>query len=163
MTVSEYVTRFTQVSRYAPNDVDTNEKKQECFLNGLDDGLAYALEARDFENFQTMVDKALVLKNRRGIQSSKCKHEWQSQPSSNFRPRINVNYSPVKPIFCPVTQSFQPMPQSTIQGFVTPQRQMILHPNLFQTPNTGNQSAPRTPTDHTTTQDPSRKKCYNCG
>jgi hypothetical protein len=65
MTVSEYVTRFTQLSCYAPNDVDTDEKKQECFLNGLEDGLAYALEGRFFENFQTMVDKALVLKNRR--------------------------------------------------------------------------------------------------
>jgi hypothetical protein len=50
MTVSEYVTRFTQLSRYAPNDVDTDEK-QDCFLNGLNDGLAYTLEARDFENF----------------------------------------------------------------------------------------------------------------
>jgi hypothetical protein len=29
--VSEYVTCFTQLSRYAPNDVDTDEKKQECF------------------------------------------------------------------------------------------------------------------------------------
>jgi hypothetical protein len=67
MMVSEYVTYFTQLSRYAPNDVDTDEKKQEYFLNGLDDGLAYALEARDFKNFQTMVDKALVLENRRGI------------------------------------------------------------------------------------------------
>jgi hypothetical protein len=75
MTVSEYVTRFTQLSHYAPIDVDTNKKKQECFLNRLDDGLAYALEARDFENFQTMVDKALVLENRRGILSSKRKHE----------------------------------------------------------------------------------------
>jgi hypothetical protein len=51
MTVNEYVTHFTQLSCYAPDDVDTDEKKQECFLNGLDDGLAYALEARDFENF----------------------------------------------------------------------------------------------------------------
>jgi hypothetical protein len=51
MMMSEYVTRFTQLSRYAPNDVDTDEKKQECFLNGLNDGLAYDLEARDFENF----------------------------------------------------------------------------------------------------------------
>jgi hypothetical protein len=51
MTVNEYVTRFTHVSCYAPNDVDTNEKKQDCFFNGLNDGLAYALEARDFENF----------------------------------------------------------------------------------------------------------------
>jgi hypothetical protein len=67
MTVSEYVTRFTQLSLYTPNDVDTDEKKQDCFLNGLNDGLAYALEARDFENFQVMVNKALVLENRRGI------------------------------------------------------------------------------------------------
>jgi hypothetical protein len=36
------------LSRYTPNDVDTDEKKQVCFLNGLDDELAYALEARDF-------------------------------------------------------------------------------------------------------------------
>jgi hypothetical protein len=51
MTVSECVTHFTQLSHYAPNDVYTDEKKQECFLNGLEDGLAHALEARDFKNF----------------------------------------------------------------------------------------------------------------
>jgi hypothetical protein len=51
MSVNEYVTKFTQLSCYAPHEVDTDEKKQECFLNGLNDGLAYALEARDFENF----------------------------------------------------------------------------------------------------------------
>jgi hypothetical protein len=67
MSMSEYVTRFTQLSRYAPDNVDTNEKKQDCFLNGLNDGLAYALEVRDFVNFQDMVDKTLVLQNRRGI------------------------------------------------------------------------------------------------
>ena len=79
MVVSKYVTHFMQLSRYTPNDVDTDKKKQECFLNGLEDGLAYALEGRDFENFQTMVDKALVLENRRGILSSKCKQEHQTQ------------------------------------------------------------------------------------
>jgi hypothetical protein len=51
MTMTEYVTRFTQLSRYAPSDVDTNEKRQDYFLNGLNDSLAYALEARDFANF----------------------------------------------------------------------------------------------------------------
>jgi hypothetical protein len=52
MPVNEYITKFTQLSRYAPHEVDTDEKKQECFLNGLNDGLACALEAWDFENFQ---------------------------------------------------------------------------------------------------------------
>jgi hypothetical protein len=67
MTVNEYVTNFTQLSLYAPNEVDTNEKKQDCFLNGLNDGLAYALEAQHFKNFQGMVNKALVLENCRGV------------------------------------------------------------------------------------------------
>jgi hypothetical protein len=129
--MSEYVTHFTQLSCYALNDVDTDEKKEECFLNGLDGGLSYALEARDFKNFQTMVDKALVLENRRGILSSKRKQECQSQPSSNSRPRINVNSSPARPIIHPIAQSFQPMTQPDAQGFVAPQWQMIPHPNLF--------------------------------
>jgi hypothetical protein len=29
LSVSEYVTHFTQLSRYAPDNVDTNEKKQD--------------------------------------------------------------------------------------------------------------------------------------
>jgi hypothetical protein len=45
MSVSEYVTRLTQLSLYAPKNVDMDEKKQDWFLNGLNDGLAYALEA----------------------------------------------------------------------------------------------------------------------
>jgi hypothetical protein len=42
-------------------------------LNGLNDGLTYALEARNFENFQGMVNKALVLENRRGVMELKRK------------------------------------------------------------------------------------------
>jgi hypothetical protein len=45
ISVNEYVTKFTQLSCYAPHEVDIDEKKHECFLNGLNDGLAYALEA----------------------------------------------------------------------------------------------------------------------
>jgi hypothetical protein len=115
MTVSEYVTHFMQLCRYAPNDVDTDEKTQECFLNGLEDGLAYALEARDFKNFQTLVDKALVLENRSRILSSKRKQERQTQQNTNPMPHVYVNSSPARPIFCPVPQSSQAMPQPVVQ------------------------------------------------
>jgi hypothetical protein len=71
MSMNEYITKFTQLSRYAPHEVDTDEKKQECFLNGLNDELAYALEVQDFENFQGMVNKALVLKNHIGVMERK--------------------------------------------------------------------------------------------
>jgi hypothetical protein len=43
-------------------------------LNGLNDGLAYALEAQDFENFQgMMMNKALALENRSGVMEHKHK------------------------------------------------------------------------------------------
>jgi hypothetical protein len=45
MSINKFVTKFTQLSHYAPNEVNTDEKKQDCFLNGLNDGLAYALLA----------------------------------------------------------------------------------------------------------------------
>jgi hypothetical protein len=81
MTVSEYVIRFTQLSLYAPNDVNIDEKKQECFLNWLNDGLANALEARNFENFQAMVNKALILENHRAI--LECEHKQEGQVRVN--------------------------------------------------------------------------------
>jgi hypothetical protein len=73
MSVNEYITKSTQLSRYALHEVDTDEKEQECFLNDLNDGLAYALEARDFENLQGMVNKALVLESCRGVMEHKHK------------------------------------------------------------------------------------------
>jgi hypothetical protein len=86
MSVNEYVTKFTQLSRHAPNKVDTDENKQDYFLNGLNDGLAYALEDWDFENFQGMVNKALMLENNRGVMERKRKLVHQHQPVSSSRP-----------------------------------------------------------------------------
>jgi hypothetical protein len=110
-----------------------------------------------------MVDKALVLENRRGILSSKRKQERLTQQNTKSRPRININVSPARAIFHPVTQSSQQMPQPTGQGFVTPQWQMIPWPNLFQTPNTGNHSAQGTPTALNATPNKMNTTCFNCG
>jgi hypothetical protein len=54
-------------------------------LNGLNDGLAYALEAHDFENFQGMLNKALVLENCRVVMESKHKLVCQHQLGSSSR------------------------------------------------------------------------------
>jgi hypothetical protein len=110
MTVSEYVTRFTQLSHYAPNNVDTDKKKQDWFLHGLNDGLAYALEARNFINFQDIVDKALVLENRRGIMERKRKMQWTEPQGSNTR--ICVGSSSQGPNFHPGQQIGHPKMQA---------------------------------------------------
>jgi hypothetical protein len=132
MSVNEYITRFTQLSRYAPHEVDTDEKKQEYFLNGLNDGLSYALEAQDFENFQGMVNKALVLENHRGMMERKHKLVRQHQPDSSFRPHVAMPST--RPVFRLAQPLFHPKPQVAGQGYSTPQCQVNQCPNNFQTP-----------------------------
>jgi hypothetical protein len=55
------------------------------------------------------------------------------------------------------------MPQQAGQGFVTPQQHIIPCTNLFQTPNTGNQSAQGTPTTPNATPNKANTTCFNCG
>jgi hypothetical protein len=104
MSVNEYVTKFTQLSHYASHEVDTDEKKHGCFFNGLNDGLAYALEARDFENFQGMVNKVLVPENHRRVMERKRKLVRQHQPSSSSSPRVATFLA--GPVFCPAQPQF---------------------------------------------------------
>jgi hypothetical protein len=87
-------------------------------LNDLNDGLAYALEARDFENFQGMVNKAFVLENRRGVMECKRKLVRQHQPGSSSR--LCVAMSSAGPVFHPAQLQYQPRPQPAGQRFSTP-------------------------------------------
>jgi hypothetical protein len=77
MTVSEYRDRFTQLSRYAPEEVDTDEKRQERFLEGLIGPLNYQLQSHTFPNFQILLNKAIGLESKR---------KFQGQSSRNTRP-----------------------------------------------------------------------------
>jgi hypothetical protein len=64
MTVNEYLNSFIQLSRYAPNNINTDEKKQDMFLNGLNDDIQFQLLNTDYADFQHMVDKAIVIENK---------------------------------------------------------------------------------------------------
>jgi hypothetical protein len=75
-------------------------------LNGLNDGLPYALEARDFDNFEWMVNKALMLENHRGVMEHKCKLVRQHQSGSSSRPRVAT--SSAGPVFHLAQPQFQP-------------------------------------------------------
>ena len=40
MSVAEYRDKFIQLSWYAPTEVEDDEKRQELFMEGLNDGLS---------------------------------------------------------------------------------------------------------------------------
>jgi hypothetical protein len=88
MSVSEYRDRFIQLSRYAPDEVAENERKQEHFIEGLNGPLLYALSAHTFPSFQRLLDKALAIEHKR-VQLGDLKRKVISkgQGSSNVRPR----------------------------------------------------------------------------
>jgi hypothetical protein len=83
--VHEYRDRFTQLSRYAPEEVDTDDKRQERFLEGLIGPLNYQLQSHTFSNFQTLLNKAMGLESKRR-ELSNHKRKFQGQSSRNTRP-----------------------------------------------------------------------------
>jgi hypothetical protein len=106
-----------------------------------------------------MVNKALVLENRRGVMEHKRKLLRQHQPGSSSRPWITTPSA--GPVFYPAQPLFQPRSQVDGQGYSTPQRQVMPHPSTSQTPTTGNQNVQRTQATQKLPQ--GERKCFACG
>jgi hypothetical protein len=109
MTVNEYLNSFIQLSRYAPDDINTDEKKQNMFLSGLNDVIQFQLLNTDYANFQHMVDKVIVIKNkiREMDKDGKRKIPFSGQSSvSNVRPR----FTQPNQLFKPLQMNRPPMP-----------------------------------------------------
>jgi hypothetical protein len=88
MSVSEYRDKFIQLSRYAPDEVAEDERKQEHFIEELNGPLQYALVAHTFPSFQRLLDKALAIEHKRvQLGDLKRKAISQGQGSSSVRPR----------------------------------------------------------------------------
>jgi hypothetical protein len=103
-----------------------------------------------------MVEKALVLENRRGIMERKRKMQRTGSQGSNTR--FHVGSSSRGHVFRPMQQNGQPRVQDAGQGFQTPQRQ-IQRPN-FQSP----RSAPPPPQRSNNAQNTGVVgPCFSCG
>jgi hypothetical protein len=87
MSVSEYTDKFIQLSRYAPREVDDDDKKQELFLDGLIEPLQYQLMTHTFPSFQRMLNKATALEHKRVELGEKRRVTNQGQAGSSTCPR----------------------------------------------------------------------------
>jgi hypothetical protein len=101
MTVNEYLNLFIQLSRYAPDDINMDEKKYDVFLSWLNDGIQFQLLNTDYADFQHMVDKVIVIENkiREMEKDGKRKVPFSGQSSeSNVRPRFSQPNQFFKPL-----------------------------------------------------------------
>jgi hypothetical protein len=64
LSVSEYKDKFLQLSRYAPEYVNTDAKMQYRFLRGLVDPLHYHLMKHTFPTFQHLIDRAIMTERK---------------------------------------------------------------------------------------------------
>jgi hypothetical protein len=80
--VSDYIEDFSNLARYTPEDVDTDAKRKERFLDGLNDELAVQLSVVHVPDFQTLMDKARVLEGKRNqAENRKRKHNHNNHNS----------------------------------------------------------------------------------
>jgi hypothetical protein len=84
MSVTEYLDKFTTWGRYAPNDIYTDEKKRERFMNGLQEDLQPYLVAVPYNDLESLVDAAIMVedKNKAARESRKRRMMSQGGPSS---------------------------------------------------------------------------------
>src|SRR5438132_30084 len=99
-SVREYVQVFNELARYAPNHVDTDAKKRECFLEGMSPKLQSRL-GRRFEDFNQLVDDAIAMEeDLRLHHMGKKRTRITAAPSGSAPQRPRMTYqAPPRPFF----------------------------------------------------------------
>jgi hypothetical protein len=89
MRVEEYERHFMKMMRYAPDDTNTDQKKQFWFLRGLHHGLRQALKASEHKSLRHLVNHAIAIEDeRRGHEErmrGKKRMGDRDQPDQSFQ------------------------------------------------------------------------------
>jgi phosphoenolpyruvate carboxylase len=76
-SVSEYIHKFTELARYARDDVSTKAKKMARFLKGLRPELKTILASQDFLGFSHLSNKAIQVERAREEEKCHLKRKFQ--------------------------------------------------------------------------------------
>ncbi|KAK1617440.1 hypothetical protein QYE76_022957 [Lolium multiflorum] len=144
MSVVEYRDRFLTLSRYAPDETFTNEKRKERFLNGLHDEMQTVLVNIPFADLEALVDSAIQMEGKLHRANENHKRE-NDEPT--YRPNhSNNNGGPPKP-----------GGNKNNNNNHNSNNNNGNNPNTNTGPRTGSNAIPVTPKDKSTVN------CYECG
>ncbi|KAK1605582.1 hypothetical protein QYE76_029255 [Lolium multiflorum] len=93
MSVVEYRDRFLKLSRYAPDETDTTEKRKERFLNGLHDEMQTVLVNIPFADLEALVDSAIQMEGKLHQANENRKRRMMNQSGPSNTPRYRPNSS----------------------------------------------------------------------
>ncbi|KAK1649215.1 hypothetical protein QYE76_067020 [Lolium multiflorum] len=88
-SLSDYAELFNKLARYAPEDVNTDRKRQEEFMRGLNDEISIQLCASRYANYQELYDSAVAVESKHNsMENRKRKHgydKYGSGPTHKMR------------------------------------------------------------------------------
>ncbi|KAK1613301.1 hypothetical protein QYE76_036974 [Lolium multiflorum] len=93
MSVVEYRDKFLTLSRYAPDETDTTEKRKERFLNGLHDEMQTVLINIPFADLEALVDSAIQMEGKLHQASENRKRRMMNQSGPSNAPKYRPNSS----------------------------------------------------------------------
>jgi hypothetical protein len=79
ISVTEYLHKFTELSRYAPYKVNNDEKKQDAFLRGLDPELRTLIGVGVYPDFNTMVNMAITTARNKQDETRDRKRKFEAK------------------------------------------------------------------------------------
>jgi hypothetical protein len=149
MSVTEYLDKFTTWGRYAPKDIDTDEKKRERFMNRLQEDLQPYLVAVPDNDLEALVDDAIMVEDKNKAD----RESWKRRMMSLGGPSSQRSRS------MPPSNSAPP-PQRFISQAPRPNNPNRQYPSNYPTsgnPSGGNHNT-FNPTNHS-----QGSGCYTCG
>ena len=92
-TVGQYVEDFSKLACYAPDVVAMDAAKHEKFMEGLNDELSMQLMIATFNNYQELVDRALMIEGKQQqIDNRKRKYgQGKYNSGAHQRPHFTPN------------------------------------------------------------------------
>jgi hypothetical protein len=122
-SVSEYVHKFTELARYAPDDVSTEAKKMARFLKGLRPELKTILDIYDSSASRHLSNKAIQVERAREEEKGHLKRKFQvlrAQQQDRHQRTRSFGFPPKGPSFIrpagPTPSRFSQQSQSSFQA-----------------------------------------------
>src|SRR4051812_6472675 len=173
MTIVEYYEKFMSLSRYAPDEIDT-EAKKEIFLNGLHDEMQTVLVNIPLANIEALVGSAIQMEGKINQANENRKRRMMHQPGTHHTPKYRPNPSSG---FAPRTKR-PPMNRPTYHNRGNPRPEG--NHNNPDNPNNFNRAPPKFNNNNAATntntiprtgsnvvpvaaKDKSQVTCYECG
>nr|ACS91357.1 polyprotein [Coix lacryma-jobi] len=148
-SVMQYVSKFNHLSQYAPDHVNTDAKKKQCFMRGLSTKLQTMMTTCANSTFNDIVSIAITLEEKNRVhKEAKRRKTAQAGASGSVPKRPKFLYHPVPHAHVPARppqQYYQPQANAKASS-------QFQYPRQANAPSSQSTNAPKT-----------SNPCYNCG